>query len=274
MMRKRTLSYKDITPKLQSEIVRDFGFFILYGARDDRTGYHTENDVRATYTPDSLISYLLQPEKYTLVVNPEKFHMLNVELYRKLRGLEYTPCGKKLLYPNQLHKLTLFFDIGNFNILVDYYKMTGIRLHEKKSVDYVVNNIYPHVLNFLGVYTEYILKVQKPYIVRHCAIDDEIVEVKIKPTENFLDYMVLRCDNFKKYVCSRYKIKLPIFDYKTEFDKIFETQDDGTSRLFATLKSHRVRDKNNNLTHIKEQISTFDKTGKKHNTVRFVDMLL
>lgn len=272
-MSRKAISYKNITPKLQSEIARDFAFLVLYGGFDERIGYHN-NDFKFSHTPDSFLSYLLQPEKYTLIWNPDEYDIGDVDEYRKARNVEYKIGSNKFLFKTKHDKLRTLFDLANVEILSEYYNIIDVSKNDISGAKYIVNKIYPQILNKIGHYVYNNLKKEKSYIERYCSLNGNIREIKIKATDEFLYGMNSRFDDFINYICDAFGIKLPIFNYKTENDKIYKTTTNGKLRLFASLKRDFLRDKYNKLTHIKERISIFDKTGKKHNTVRYLDMLL
>lgn len=272
-MTRKALSYKNITPKLESEIARDFAFLVLYGGFDERIGYH-KNDFKVSHTPDSFLSYLLEADEYTLAWNPDDYKIDDVEDYRKSRNVDYKIGSKKFLFKTKYDKLRTLFDMGNVEILSEFYNIIDVSNNNINAVKYIITKIYPQVVNKIGDYVYNFLNKEKPYIERYCGINGNIREIKIEATDEFLFGMNLRCDNFINYICDGFNFELPIFNYKTENDKIYKTTRDGKLRLFASLKRDFLRDKYNRLTHIKERISIFDKTGKKHNSIRFVDMLL
>lgn len=272
-MRTKELSYKNITPKLESEIVRDFALLVLYGGFDERIGYHN-NNFKFSHTPDSFLSYLLEPDEYTLIWNPDDYSIGDVEDYRKARNVDYKIGSNKFLFKTKYDKLYSLLDMGNVEILSEYYKIIDVSKNNINGAKYIITKIYPQVLNKIGDYVYNILNKEKPYIERYCGIDGDIRELKIKATDEFLFGMNSRCDDFINYICDGFDINLPIFNYKSKSNEIYKTTNNGKLRLFASLKKDFLRDKYNRLTHIKERISIFDKTGKKHNTIRFVDMLL
>ena len=272
-MSRKALSYKNITPKLESEIARDFAFLVLYGGFDERIGYHN-NNFKFTHTPDSFLSYLLEPDEYTLTWNPDKYDIGDVEEYRKARNVDYKIGSRKFLFKTKYDKLRTLFDWGNVQILAEFYNIIDVSNNNIRGAKYIITKIYPQVLNKIGDYVYNILDKEKPYIERYCGINGNIREIKIEPSEEFIYGMNSRCDNFINYICDGFNIELPIFNYKSQNDKIYKPTRDGKLRLFASLKRDYLRDKYNKLTHIKERISIFDKNGRKHNSIRFVDMLL